>query len=383
MANEQASTLSFSIQEAVWLNRGQEIDSVMSLELEPEIAIEEAEEHVTVKGNLVLTGEYRPGKEVDATQQQRNASLSEQVSFRSIDEVRISEEGHGEIRHPFPIDVTIPRSRISNLDEVYVNVESFDYDLPGNGCIELQADLAITGMRGEFNAPANEDSEENRDEEEEEEEEYVEKVVTEDDLDGDRTFHFEGFRPPEWQQPPQQEAEEVEPAVRSEPAAEEQKISNGTSEKQAWQSPSYEQQEEQQEPLSAVSGNEQPHAYDQASSEEEEEPAEDLYAMRYEEETFGQEEEEEYEEYEEPAEEQPRDENALYLTKVLANNDEGEEFSRLRMCIVQAGESIETIANRYKLQVSHLMRTNNLNEERVEEGQILYIPTRKTSSASS
>ncbi|PYZ97321.1 stage VI sporulation protein D [Alteribacter lacisalsi] len=361
MANEQGSSLSFSIQEAVWLNRGQEIDSVMSLELEPEIAIEEAEEHVTVKGNLILSGEYRPGKEVDAEQQQRNASLSEQVSFRSIEDVRISEEGYGTIRHPFPIDVTIPRSRISNLDDVYVNVESFDYDLPGNGCIELQADIEISGMRGEFSAAGKDDDEE---------EEYVEQVVTEDDLEeDDRAFHFEGYRQPEWQQPAAKEMDQAEHAVRnnpdwSEPQAEAQQ-----------EEPDYDQDNEH-EPLLTIRGNEDMYGYQQQSDSTGHEESEDLYAMRYE--------EEEQEDHEEPAQEkQTRDENALYLTKMLAQNDDGQEFSRLRMCIVQAGESIETIADRYKLQVSHLMRTNNLNEERVEEGQILYIPSRKTSSASS
>ncbi|WP_026690533.1 stage VI sporulation protein D [Alteribacter aurantiacus] len=349
MANEQASTLSFSIQEAVWLNRGQEIDSVLSLSLDPDITIQETEDYVTVKGNLVLTGEYSPGNEVDEDQQQRNASLSEQVSFRSIEEVRVSDEGLGTIRHPFPIDVTIPRSRIQDVDQVYVNVDSFDYDLPGNGCIELQADVSISGMRGEFASA----------------ESYVDETEEETEQEA-RDFHFESVRP--------QEQEEVQ-EVRGEDVAEEEK--------------------EASEPV--VYLNRYAEAQEEDSYEEEaeqEQQQEDVYAyahandMRYTANAYQDEAVEEEQEVEKEPEEEEKtygtreEENALYLTKVLARDDE-EAFTRLRMCIVQAGESLDTISARYKIPSSQIMRQNRLNEERVEEGQILYIPNRISSPTSS
>ncbi|WP_096435962.1 stage VI sporulation protein D [Alteribacter populi] len=345
MANEQASTLSFSIQEAVWLNRGQEIENVLSLSLDPDISIHEAEDHVTVKGNLVLTGEYRPGKEVDEAQQQRDASLSEQVSFRSIEEVRISDEGLGTIKHPFPIDVTIPRDRIHSLDDVYVNVDGFDYDLPGNGCIELQADVSITGMRGEF--PSQSNTTEQKKEEAEEEEE--------------RSFHYESVRPaleeepqPEMRNSDYLEEEEEHEEVHHEPVV---NFSSSTEEENQENEPEFEEPETNHK--------------------------EGMEQVRYVEETK-MEVEDQYEEEESTEEEEHegREENALYLTKMLARDNE-EEFSRLRMCIIQPGESIETISERYDIPVSQLMRTNQLNEERVDEGQILYIPTRKTSQSSS
>ncbi|WP_280769803.1 LysM peptidoglycan-binding domain-containing protein [Salipaludibacillus daqingensis] len=74
-------------------------------------------------------------------------------------------------------------------------------------------------------------------------------------------------------------------------------------------------------------------------------------------------------------------ENALYLTKMLANNEEEEAYSKLRMCIVQDGESLDVIANRYKLEVTQIKRMNRLKDEQVSEGQILYIPVRKSSSS--
>ncbi|MBM7096567.1 stage VI sporulation protein D [Bacillus sp. H-16] len=339
MANEQASTLSFSIQEAVWLNRGQEIDSVLSLSLDPDITIQESEEYVTVKGNLVLSGEYSPGQDVDEQQQQRNASLSEQVSFRSIEEVRISDEGLGMIRHPFPIDVTIPRSRIYDVDQIYVNVNSFDYDLPGNGCIELQADVSISGMQGEFPDSASTYTEEETSQEEEQE---------------PREFHYEAVRPAGEQEDymRNEEAEDSsEEETSSEPVVYLNRMESEDNEEEAQYEEDY-----------AFSANDTRYT----SYEAEEEVEEQAEQEESEEKTYGTREEE----------------NALYLTKVLARDDE-EAFSRLRMCIVQSGESLETISARYNIPVSQLMRQNRLNEERVEEGQILYIPSRISSPTSS
>src|SRR5699024_1678084 len=88
-------------------------------------------------------------------------------------------------------------------------------------------------------------------------------------------------------------------------------------------------------------------------------------------EEFNEEKEDELEETDE-LDEAEEGENALYLTKMLTKGEE--EFSKLKMCIVQEGETLEVISKRYEIQVSHLIRVNRLTEEQVEEGQILYIP---------
>jgi stage VI sporulation protein D len=148
MSQDHPSKLSFSIEESVWLNKGQEIAEVVSMSLEPEISIEENEDHVYIKGGLQLVGEYRPvnpDEEIDVM----GDALSEQVTFRPIEEVSLSEDAIGEVKHYFPIDVTIPLNRIKNLDDVFVHVESFDYDLPERSCIQLTADVTISGMSAE------------------------------------------------------------------------------------------------------------------------------------------------------------------------------------------------------------------------------------------
>ena len=170
MSQDHSAKLSFSIEESVWLNKGQEVDEILSLSLDPDITVQESGDYVLIRGGLKLTGEYRDGGS-DAIEERE--SLTDQVAFRSIEEVTMNDDGTGAITHHFPIDVTIPKERIRSLDDIYVIVESFDYDLPERGCIQLTADIAITGMSNQTGV---------RDE--------VVQGITENEEE-DRSFHYE------------------------------------------------------------------------------------------------------------------------------------------------------------------------------------------------
>ncbi|QOT01129.1 LysM peptidoglycan-binding domain-containing protein [Brevibacterium sp. JNUCC-42] len=54
--------------------------------------------------------------------------------------------------------------------------------------------------------------------------------------------------------------------------------------------------------------------------------------------------------------------------------DRTEKFSKLKMCIIQKNETLDSIAQRYELSVTKIKEANRMSTDRVEEGQILYIP---------
>ncbi|GIP30064.1 hypothetical protein J23TS9_51940 [Paenibacillus sp. J23TS9] len=58
----------------------------------------------------------------------------------------------------------------------------------------------------------------------------------------------------------------------------------------------------------------------------------------------------------------------------LGSSSEKNQFRKVRLCIVQREETLETIANRYQLSAREILLHNRLAEQTVEEGQILYIP---------
>lgn len=56
------------------------------------------------------------------------------------------------------------------------------------------------------------------------------------------------------------------------------------------------------------------------------------------------------------------------------SEEEQGSFRKLRLCIVQREETLETIADRYELSVRELQLYNRLTEHGLEEGQVLLIP---------
>ncbi len=62
---------------------------------------------------------------------------------------------------------------------------------------------------------------------------------------------------------------------------------------------------------------------------------------------------------------------SLFLSQ---EDDEPQHFSKMRMCIVQKEETLESIAKRYRLNPREISLYNRLTEQVVEEGQIIYIP---------
>lgn len=59
---------------------------------------------------------------------------------------------------------------------------------------------------------------------------------------------------------------------------------------------------------------------------------------------------------------------------LLSQKNEQQEFKRLRLCIVQKEETLESIAKRYEMNPREIALFNRLGDGEVSEGQIVYIP---------
>lgn len=141
MSSENQTNIRFSLKETVWFQKGQEVKEVRSLSLNPDITIQQFEEYVQVKGVLTLEGNYLP--EVDNGD---FYSLRELAPSRFVEDVRALEDGSCNLHHPFPVDISIPLTRISDLENLCVSVETFDYQITEKGCIQIAADLCISGL---------------------------------------------------------------------------------------------------------------------------------------------------------------------------------------------------------------------------------------------
>ncbi len=298
--------LRFSIEEAIAFRREHHVDQLLSISLQPTITIEEQEDYVYIRGVLQLSGEY--------TKREEDGEDVETFELgRYIEQVRMRDEETGEFLHQFPIDVTVPKERVDDLEQVYVLIESFDYDLRKNELL-LIAEVAIHGIQ--------------MDDDQEDEEEWD-------------AYNADDFEP-------------FEAVARQEV---------------------YEEEKEEQETIVNVPTFYMLHEEQVADNDEHKEERIDVQGEHEEEQESKREETSFQLELKGRETNEKRNENALYLTKLFGKNEE-QAFARLKICIVQQGDSLDKIAERYDVSVQQLLRTNHLESGAdVHEGQLLYIPT--------
>ncbi|WHY70731.1 LysM peptidoglycan-binding domain-containing protein [Fictibacillus enclensis] len=427
------SKLRFSIEESVWLKKGQEVAEVLSMAMEPEIQVTEENGQVCVKGALKLHGEYRPCVlDEGGSLNLETGSLREQVSYRSLTQLKMNDEGIAELDHRFPVDITIPSSRVPRLEEVFVLVDAFDYELPNPTCLELTASVSISGIL---------DSNEGEREEEEYSEQPVEEAFesftsnNEEDAveafeipvfearyendqpeaqeqekrrDGEEEifapFSFESKKHFEMPVPDQAEEDDFsEPAIyynrqddeysplEEEPAMnmeeeqgeeEEEETAFPALKSISYYTPSYTPPvppvpaflQEETDPVEDSFAETDSHDHEQMEEQRPDTYSPFAYAQT-EDVVTGETAEQVYEEEPEEVEHTTpsrKEENALYLTKMLSGNEE--KFSKVKMYIIQRGESLDSICERYDVSIHSLLRVNRINQEEVNEGQIIYIP---------
>jgi stage VI sporulation protein D len=338
----EQSYLRFSIEESIWFKRGQEVSEFISISLDPVISVEEYDQYITIRGALELSGEYR------MVEEEQDGEYSDDLSaHRLVQEVTTREDGISELTHRFPVDITIPKNRIQNLDDVYVTIESFDYDLVEHGRLVLIADISISGIYGSQQSVPN--IEENSDELEaaQRNEEYEEKEDHEEKREEVEEYEEKREEAEDYEEKHEETEDLFEPF-------------EVVARKEAYQENEEELQEEPKEEQEDA-----PIQVELKSRKEEALETESDVAVTNEQET-------EIAQVEKKV--SKRHENALYLTKIFAKGEQ-QDFSRLKICIVQQGDSMDKIAERYDVSVQQLLRVNKLEHEAdIYEGQLLYIP---------
>lgn len=65
----------------------------------------------------------------------------------------------------------------------------------------------------------------------------------------------------------------------------------------------------------------------------------------------------------------------ISIAEFLARKEEPAQNAQIRVCIVQQGDTLELLSERYDVPIQQLLRVNNLSiDHEVSEGQVLYVP---------
>ncbi|MBM6848080.1 MULTISPECIES: LysM peptidoglycan-binding domain-containing protein [Bacillus] len=441
----QNNRLQFSVEESICFQKGQEVSELLSISLDPDITVQEVNDYVSIRGSLELTGEYN----IDQTREY--AELP--ATSRFVEDVKLKGDGSAELTHCFPVDITIPKDKVNHLNDVFVFIDAFDYQLTDARMLTIQADLAIEGLlnvsgeAGEeeprtmpaavhpeeelepaYRSPSNDEDQgeekeyliqldrpyEEQDEEQAEEHDTGEETVPiyqsflGNDTEEAKPFftaslsaaertkrEIENQKEASLEQPEEEyklkrekvEEEPEEYELKREEAEEEPELSHS----------SYQPHEELKEnpfysvpPLLKEDQNDrEPEAFEvevtqEAEAIDEEEEAGhtiEIPEYSFHEQTEPEEERDEMQAADEQEVSAKENDNALYLTKLFTKQGE-EEFTRMRMCIVQQNDTIDLLCERYDINVQQLIRMNSLSlDEELKEGQILYIPDYQNSHA--
>ncbi|MGG7619717.1 stage VI sporulation protein D [Bacillus coreaensis] len=379
MSQGNESCLRFSLEESVWFQKGQEVEELVSISLDPNITIHENEQYVTIQGALELTGEYQ--RYNDGTNEEEDLFTAPKF----VHHVEEREEGLYEFSHRFPVDITIPNNRIQSIDDIHVEVESFDYLFQERSCMKLTADLTITGLYGDQqHKPVHEDAEV-----EEVQLEVAYREATVDEID--ENVELSNELRTELQEEPTILEHEYEPF-----AVEARKSADDTEEKVVSINKAVDLFEAPQLPVNEA--KEPEITFSAARSEGPQELAEEIVEEAPEVELQPLPEAElqpqPVTEIQPQAESQPETEEessssppqpkikkkksskkGMSLTEFFARKEETEDLTKLRVAIVQSGETVEQLAGRYEVPVQQLLKVNHLElNQDIYEGQVLYIP---------
>ncbi|MEH7273020.1 stage VI sporulation protein D [Neobacillus vireti] len=355
------------MEESLWFRKGQEVAELVSISLDPDITIQENDQYVTIRGSLELTGEYR-NDEDSAENDDENVPHQ-----KYVERVDPQEEGICEFTHRFPVDITIPNNRIQSIYDIDVIVESFDYALPERSCLKLSAELTISGLYDSSLQQEDEEVEEEAVEEEEfevlhryqvetpEQAEQEEEEAQPEDNQFEDTFLFEAEAR---KQPEEEKKVEAFP-----------KFPTFT-----YQEPEEEEEEETpQQPAIFEFARSEVSEPVEVKQQVEEAPAAPIVEVAkepaHQKEPVMEESSSSPEEPPKQAKKKPGKKKTMTLTEFFARKEDSSDQARLKVCIVQKGDTLDSLSDRYDVSVPNLLRYNNLElNQDVYEGQVLYVP---------
>lgn len=321
MLKQDKDKIEFDLNETLYFESGQEIDEMVSISLDPDIAVQPYDSYVQIRGLITLQGEYRKVKQSSTTD---NKTDSNNVSS-FIEKVYEMDNDQASFSHRFPVEISVPSYRVDNLNDISVIVDSFDYELPDQNQLKLTASVHIKGIKSDTSSDK---------EQLEESLSHSEEVET---MNESEKSEFEGVNQDE--------------EVRANEADLETK--EVVEENQNAETVEMEKQDEIQEEIEIEE------VFAESVVEESKEVNEIDIQLN------------------EGEKDEDNDEvrDVQFLTELFGGEAE-ETYTKMRIYIAQEDDTIESIAKRYEMSTLQLIKDNNLTGEGLEEGQLLHIPVK-------
>jgi len=334
--------ITFDLNESLSFKRGQEIAEMVSISLDPDIVIQSYDDYIQVRGVILLSGEYRRRE----SEEQKEPQVK---SNRYIEKLMHVKDDLASFYHRFPVEISVTKERVDNMDDVVVTVDSFDYEIPSTDTLNIFASLHIYGIKPEENEQGvlHMNAEER-------------EGVKKEDLDEKNlTQQIEDSHPI---------STDKQTAVKEE--ANRPREDNRSLKLVHDQSESKEEQEVLEEIDNRLVLDDQAREVLKHSDESSD------HSVMNQDQAHEQEMLIELTEAKEEDDEDVKD--VTFLTELF--EEEEEMYTQVTIYIVQEEDSVEAIAKRYELPVLQLLKENDLSGDTLEAGQLLTIRRRATNN---
>ncbi|WP_163537916.1 stage VI sporulation protein D [Gracilibacillus sp. YIM 98692] len=358
------SPFHFDVNEEIAFHHDQKIKEMLGIGLEPVMSVEELDDTLSIRGVMELKGEYVKDEDL-----QDRLGENDNRNLTYVERVDSVSESVCEFFHKLLVDITIPMDRVASPKDVSVEVDYFDYQLPSDQEMKIEATLAIYGLTEEHDDESLEAFTNDREGRLEDGEfEFVVEEQTEGDPKQQQE-NEENILSVSENRESEEEEEKWSEEVYEEQTGE--SISDGRIMDEAGDDMDYSDEQNQEElELAKQEGAEQDFQ-DEITREEE--------YLSNDPETPIVEEDDELEE--EPVEEviqlksrsEASEEDSSYLLNIFTDEEES-AYSRLKLYIVQPSDHMNEIAEKYGVSARQIMRTNRLDDEDITPGQLIYIP---------
>ncbi|MEI3605841.1 stage VI sporulation protein D [Pseudogracilibacillus sp. SE30717A] len=339
--------IEFELNETLHFESGQEIAEMISISLNPDIAIQKFDSYIQIRGLIILQGEYN--KASDSTNNNVESSYDGKTKA-FIEKVMETNDHKAQFSHRFPVEISVPLYRVENLNDITVSVDSFDYELPDLNQLNLTALIHIHGIKGDTDVGQSTQQTETSQSEGEEQMAEAEKSSVEGE-----SKESVNNKPEEHEQEKSVDISEVtSKETEEEPVSKMEETTNTESEEVMEEPDKIEEEAEISETIdeadiievnsTEIESSDENEIDIQLSKNKEEDNEEDVKDVRF-------------------------------LTDLFGGEEE-EEYSKMKIYIAQEDDTIESIAKRYEMSTLQLIKDNNLTEEGLEEGQLLYIPVK-------
>lgn len=362
LSNYEQVPYQFEVRENINFKRGEEIDDLYSIAIDPDVKVIHESNYVQIRGVLVVRGDYQT-----TNYDQESQYIVDDEDYNTVQQVRTLDNGFMEFQYPIPIDITIPHNRIRTDDHIQVVIDYFDYELPEPKTLKVYSNVRLDGTE------MVEAVEERYDDEETNSDFELKEFPTMQDED----YEHDDGQDHEYDEYEQEDQHDTEDEIYDEPDvdSDEEKGRDFWKKKDSQSLQEFFNKKDEKVDEDTTSNVEEVNvsAMPEETDADDNQDYDDEYGKDSDTDTDTMAEVDDADEKVEQKKSKAK-QGLSYLSKFF-REDEETGTVQMRMRFVQEEDTLESIANYYHVSVSKLERLNGLEAgDTLKAGDVIYVP---------